>query len=153
MVNEKNEGVEQFYFTQVQIGGAIDRDALKPRFGAASAEWRVSNGRVMETAMRDDAWTFSVQVPGFKRNAGVKRQMQENSPPMMHYVFSDGLAAISVFIEPLSDKQEIPRAGTYGAGAINVYKRVLGDHVVTLVGEVPARALKTLGDGIEPKRN
>ncbi|MGB0128233.1 MAG: MucB/RseB C-terminal domain-containing protein [Rhodocyclaceae bacterium] len=153
MVNEKNEGVEQFYFTQVQIGGAIDRDALKPKFSAASVDWRVSNGRVVETTVRDDKWTFSVQVPGFKRSAGVKRQMQDNAAPMMHYVFSDGLAAISVFIEPLADNPDTRRAGTYGAGAINVYKRVVGDHALTLVGEVPARALKMLGDGIEPKRN
>lgn len=153
MVNEKNEGVEQFYFTQLQIGGVIDRDALKSRYGAASADWRVSNGRVIETAMRDDAWVFSVQVPGFKRSAGVKRQLQDDAAPMMHYVFSDGLAAISVFVEPMVDKQESRKAGTYGAGAINVYKRIVGDHVVTLVGEVPARALKALGDGIEPRRN
>jgi len=71
---------------------------------------------------------------------------------MMHYVFTDGLAAISVFIEPLAGMQEVPRAGTYSTGAINVYKRISGDHALILVGEVPLQTLKQLGDGIEPIR-
>lgn len=153
MVDERNESVEQFHFTQLQIGGNINRDALKPRFAAAATEWRVSNGRAMDASVREDSWIFSAQVPGFKRSSGVKRQMREHADPMTHYVFSDGLAAISVFIEPLAGKQDAPKSGTYGAGSISVYKRVVGEHVLTLVGEVPARALRTLGDGIEPRQN
>jgi len=153
MVNENNVGVEQFYFTQLQIGGVIDRDTLKSKYKGASADWRVNNARTMQPAAGDDGWTFNAQVPGFKKSAGVKRQLQDNAPPIMHYVFTDGLAAISVFVEPLSGKQELPQAGTYSTGAINVYKRIVGDHALTLVGEVPARTLKALGDGVEPRRN
>jgi sigma-E factor negative regulatory protein RseB len=152
MVNEKNEPIEQFYFTQLQIGGNIDRDMLKPKFSGNDSQWNVHNARTMESNVEDGSWSFRNQVPGFRKTAGMKRQLQDNAPPMMHYVFTDGLAAISVFIEPLAGMQEVPRAGTYSTGAINVYKRLSGGHALILVGEVPLQTLKQLGDGIEPIR-
>ena len=153
MVNEKNVGIEQFYFTQLQIGGVIDQDALKSRFTAVAGDWRVNNAHTMEPTQGDGGWAFNAQVPGFKKSAGMKRQLQDSAPPIMHYVFTDGLAAISVFVEPLAGKQEVPKPGVYRTGAINVYRRIVGDQVLTLVGEVPARTLVMLGDGAEPKRN
>jgi sigma-E factor negative regulatory protein RseB len=83
----------------------------------------------------------------------MKQRLQDKGAPVIHYVFSDGLAAISVFIEPLSDKQDMPKAGTYTTGAIGVYKRIVGKFLLTLVGEVPLRTLRKLGDGIEFREN
>ncbi len=54
-------------------------------------------------------------------------------------VFSDGLAAISVLIEP--DSQ----------GAMNVLGRRQGDHWLTVVGEVPAAAIRQVSNSIELK--
>jgi sigma-E factor negative regulatory protein RseB len=153
MVNEKNEPIEQFYFTKVQIGGNIDRDVLRPKYSGSTGQWRVENSKTMDSNVDDGGWVFRSQVPGFKKIASMKRQLRDNMPQMMHYVFTDGLAAISVFIEPLAGKKEIPRAGMYSTGAINVYKRILGDHAIVVVGEVPSRTLMALGDGIEPGKN
>lgn len=152
MVNEKNEPIEQFYFTQLQIGGVIDRDALRPKFTDAAAQWHVHNAKTVEPRGDEGQWVFRSEIPGFRKTAGMKRQLQDGAPPMMHYVFSDGLAAISVFIEPLAGRERAAQSAMYTTGAINVYKRVHGDHAMILVGEVPLRTLRTLGDGIEPGR-
>jgi sigma-E factor negative regulatory protein RseB len=151
MVNERNEPIEQFHFTQLQIGGAIDRESLRSRFNDNAGDWQVRSARTMTSGIEDTQWDFRSQIPGFRKTEGMKRQLQEGGSPMSHYVFSDGLAAISVFIEPVTPKTA-NRGGTYSTGAINVYKRRVGDHAVILVGEVPIATLKTLGDGIEPKR-
>lgn len=152
MVNEKNEPIEQFYFTQLQIGGNIDMDMLKPKFSGNASQWSVHNAKTMASNADDGAWNFRTQIPGFRKTAGMRRQLQDNAPTMMHYVFTDGLAAISVFIEPLAGMPEAPRAGTYSTGAINVYKRISDGYAFILVGEVPVQTLKQLGDGIEPNR-
>jgi sigma-E factor negative regulatory protein RseB len=65
-------------------------------------------------------------------------------------VFSDGLEAVSVFIEPLGKDRFEP--GHFSMGAINVYKRVLGDHRLVAMGDVPLIALQRLGDGVERKK-
>jgi sigma-E factor negative regulatory protein RseB len=152
MVNERKEAIEQFYFTQLQIGGAIDKQMLKPRFDAAPQAWQVHRARTMESGADDAAWVFRVELPGFTRSAGMKRQLQDGQPMTTQYVFSDGLAAISVFIEPLAGKRERPQPGMFSTGAMSVYKRIVGDHALILVGEVPPQTLKRLGDGIEPRR-
>jgi sigma-E factor negative regulatory protein RseB len=152
MVNERNEAIEQFYFTQLQIGGAIDRQMLKPRFDAKPQAWEIHRATTMESTADDQAWIFRAELPGFTRSAGMKRQLQDGQPTTTQYVFSDGLAAISVFIEPLAGKRERPKPGMFTTGAMSVYKRIVGDHGLILVGEVPPGTLRRLGDGIEPAK-
>jgi sigma-E factor negative regulatory protein RseB len=149
MVDEKNEPIEQFAFTQVRIGGPIDKAAIKPKFAIQAADWRVQNVQTTEANMDDGEWRFRAEIPGFKKSIGMKRRIQNEAPEITHVVFSDGLAAISVFIEPLSGKQTAPQSGLFSVGGINVYKRVTDDHALTVLGEVPAATLKRLGDGIE----
>ena len=150
MVNEKNEPIEQFYFTSLQIGGAIDKEFIKSKLSSKASDWKVHNAKAIELNVENTAWVFRTQPTGFKRSAGTLRQLRPGAPEVVHVVFSDGLAAISVFIEPIAGASERPRQGIFAAGAINVYKRILGDHLLTILGEVPPQTLKVLGDGIEP---
>ncbi len=65
-------------------------------------------------------------------------------------VLSDGLAAISVFIEPY-DKSAIAISlnGAYRRGPINVYGMRIADFWVTVLGEVPAPTLEQLAKATE----
>ena len=90
-------------------------------------------------------------MPGFKKSAGMRRQAARGGgPETTHFIFSDGLASISVFIEPLADQKA--EKATYSVGAINVYKRVAGKHLLTVLGEAPMTTLMRLGDGMELKK-
>jgi sigma-E factor negative regulatory protein RseB len=152
MVNEKSEPIEQFAFTQVQIGGTIDSAALKPKYAATGTSWRVQDAHAAEIGPAVGDWTFKAQPAGFWKSAGMRRHETRAGIEATHFVFSDGLASISVFIEPLAGRQEKIDPPTYSTGAINVYKRVVAGHLLTVLGEVPPATLQRLGDGIEPKR-
>jgi sigma-E factor negative regulatory protein RseB len=67
----------------------------------------------------------------------------------VHVVFSDGLAAISVFIEPA--RATAAESAVSRMGAMHVYHRSMHDYQAVVMGEVPAAAVKRLGDGIERK--
>lgn len=149
MVNEKNETIEQFYFTAVQIGGIFPKDALKPKLAPKAADWSIHNVTVTNANPGDTTWTFRNEIPGFRQSAGVKRSLRRDRPEAMHLVFSDGLAAMSVFIEPLGEERAA-QGETYSKGAISIYKRAHGDYMLTVLGEVPPRTLKKLADGMEP---
>lgn len=149
LMNERNEAIETFAFTQLQIGGKIEREALKSKFLAQSKNWRVHYVRSTKSRAEDAAWEFKVQLPGFRKLAGMKYQSRSDSSENFHVVFSDGLAAISVFIEALPEKPEL---GMISMGAINVYRRAAGENLLVVMGEVPQATLKKLGDGIESKR-
>ena len=65
----------------------------------------------------------------------------------MRVGMGDGLAAISVFIEPVGDGSATG-LGPVSNGAINIYKRTVDGHLVTALGEAPERAVRRLGDSI-----
>jgi sigma-E factor negative regulatory protein RseB len=148
LVDARGETLESFTFTQVKIGGPLEQGALKPRFH--SEQVRVQQVRTTELKPADMDWMFRTLLPGFRKVATMKRQAAPGSPDSLHVVFSDGLASISVFIEPGGSAGE---AETVAAvGPVNVYRRQLGEHRVVVMGEVPALAVRRLGDGVERRR-
>ncbi|MDD5176947.1 MAG: MucB/RseB C-terminal domain-containing protein [Sterolibacterium sp.] len=149
LMNERNQAIETFAFTQLQIGGTIEREVLKSRYAAQSSKWRIQQVHSSEGRTGDGIWQFNVELPGFRKLTSLKRQTHSDGTESFHMVFSDGLAAISVFIEALPEKPEL---GMVSMGAINVYRRAVGEHLLVVMGEVPQATLKKLGDGIEPKK-
>lgn len=150
LVNERGEILESFAFTELRIGIPVDRDSLKPR--SSPDDWKVHNVRASEAKGDGGQWQFRAQLPGFRKMSGMRREAQGDMPGMAHVIFSDGLAAISVFIEPMAGRKDKAEVGHFAMGAINVYKRIAGDHLLVAMGDVPQAALKRLVDGVEPKR-
>jgi len=148
LVGAHGETLESFAFTQVKIGGPLEHGALKPRFD--NERVRVQQVRATEMKPDDIDWSFRSLLPGFRKIATMRRQSAPENPESLHVVFSDGLASISVFIEPGRASGEKATAST--AGPVSVYRRQLGEHRLVVMGEVPALAVKRLGDGIERRR-
>jgi len=148
LIGEGGETLESFAFTQVKIGGPLEQGALNPRFD--SERMRVQQVRATDLKLEDKGWSFRTLLPGFRKVAAMKRQTAPGDPESLHVVFSDGLASISVFIEPGGSAGETETAST--VGPINVYRRQVGEHRVVVMGEVPALAVRRLGDGIERRR-
>ena len=75
-----------------------------------------------------------------------------DSKPVGQLVFSDGLAAVSVFIEPLAPHREPQRTGLASLGAIHIYTREVANHMVTVVGEAPAASVQRIADAVQYRR-
>ncbi len=151
IVNERDEAVEEFTFTQLTIGGHIERDQVKSAFAGESRQWRIENAGVVPANLARTGWTVNAGIPGFHKVVEVQRQLRQ-SQRVTQVVYSDGLAAISVFIEPAELRQEAVRQGLSSMGAVNIYTRELANHVVTVVGEAPARTVRQIGDTVEYHR-
>jgi len=63
---------------------------------------------------------------------------------MSQYVFSDGLATFSLFVEHMYNPDEMKMQGAYQLGIVNVYSRVMGDNRITLMGEIPKVTAKAV---------
>lgn len=148
LLGARGETLESFAFTQVKIGGPLEHEALKARFD--SERVRVQQVWATELKAEDMGWVFRSMLPGFRRVATMKRQTAPENPESLHVVFSDGVASISVFIEPGGSAGEAEAVST--VGPVNVYRRQMGEHRVLVMGEVPALAVRRLGDGIEQRR-
>jgi sigma-E factor negative regulatory protein RseB len=150
-LDDKNAVVEQFAFTQIAIGGKIDHGQLKSSFLAKSRDWHVENSGAVATSLAASGWTIKPNLPGFKKVTEMRRT-QGGSSEVGHVVFSDGLAAVSVFIEPMSKKTSLPQPGLSRQGAINIYSWQLDNHLVTVVGEAPAESVKKLAESVEYRK-
>jgi len=137
--------VEQFMFTQLSLG-KVTRDMVRPRHAAAS--WRVEDAAAAPASLT--GWGLSAELPGFRKVVELKRRMGE-SKPVGQVVYSDGLAAVSVFIEPMEGRSA-PRTGLASMGAIHIYTREVANHMVTVVGEAPALSVQRIADAVEYRR-
>jgi sigma-E factor negative regulatory protein RseB len=146
--NEKGEAVEEFTFTQLAIGGKISRDMLKSAFADQSKLWRIDNAAAEPTNLAKGGWIVNAGIPGFQKVVEVKRQLS-HSQRVNQVVYSDGLAAVSVFIEPLEARREAVNAGLSTMGAVNIYTRELANHVVTVVGEAPPKTVRQIAENVE----
>lgn len=147
MLNERNEVISQFAFTQVDIGGQIDKESLKPKI--AGKKVLVSNEPALATELRQSelSWVLKQIPPGFTQVTVMKRTMPGKGVPVKHLVFSDGLATVSVFIEPVATVTK-PMQSVVRQGAIHVYTRTVADHQVTVLGEVPAVTVMQIANSI-----
>jgi sigma-E factor negative regulatory protein RseB len=145
--NEKKEMLEQFFFTQIKIG-PVARDQLKPRYSRQSKDWRIEDSGATRANLAETGWTLRSTPPGFRTVAELMRTVG-GTGGVGHIVLSDGLAAISVFIEPATSKRPGPQAGLARQGAINVYTRPVGNYWVTVVGEAPAESVKYVANAVE----
>ncbi len=147
-LNDKNEPIEQFAFTEIRIGGKIGYDQLKTKFLTQSRAWHIENSGAVAASLAASGWTIKPELPGFRKMTEMKRT-QGGSSEVGHVIYSDGLAAVSVFIEPLPSKTAQPPPGLSRQGAINIYSRQIAGHLVTVVGEAPAASVKTLAESVE----
>ena len=146
--NRAGDAVEQFTFTQLEIGN-VPRERLRPRLAARS--WRVEQSAVTPTNLADAGWNVHAELPGFRKVVEIRRMLRD-ARPVGQVVYSDGLAAVSVFIEPITGRTEPPRIGLATMGAVNVYTREVANHLVTVVGEAPAASVQRIGNRVEFRR-
>jgi sigma-E factor negative regulatory protein RseB len=145
-VDPAGESVEQFTFTQLTIGN-VTRDMVRPRHAVRA--WRVEEADAAPAKLA--GWGLASELPGFHKVIELKRRLGE-SRPVGQMVYSDGLAAVSVFIEPLEGRREPVRTGLASMGAINIYMREVANHMVTVVGEAPAVSVQRIADAVEFRR-
>jgi len=137
--------VEQVSFTSIKVGGGVDPAELSSRW--STRDWKVLQPRIEPVDLAAQGWRIPAPR-GFVAMMQVKRSMGRSTVNQL--VLSDGLAAISVFIEPYDSERGHPMsAGAARRGAINIYGTRIADFWLTALGEVPAATLEQLATSTE----
>ena len=67
---------------------------------------------------------------------------------MDHLVYSDGMASVSVFVEPVGPESD-DLDGDSTIGGANAYSTRISGHNVTAVGEVPADTVQMIARSVQ----
>jgi sigma-E factor negative regulatory protein RseB len=120
---------------------------VKPRHAART--WRIEDAEAAPARLA--GWGLSAELPGFRKVIELRRRLGE-SRSAGQLVYSDGLAAVSVFIESLDGRSDPVRTGLASIGAIHIYRREVANHMVTVVGEAPAASVQRIANAVEYRR-
>jgi len=159
LLDENKRPVEQYLFTTVQIGGDIPAEELEPMTPESELVWYGDHkdngeGRDMSRADGDMPaanWVIAEAPEGFTLTRKIRRMSPMRSKMIEHYVFSDGLATVSVFVEDIEDEGGARVRGLNKMGAVHAYGREINGHQVTVVGEVPSATVDLIGKSVKPK--
>ncbi len=152
-LNSKNEVIEQIAFTQFQTG-ELDRNKIKPSYQNVT-QWRIENLTAQTNI--SSGWVVKALPQGFRKVSEMRRLLpaattaktgESKADQVVQLIYSDGLAAISVFIEPHTDNRS---EGSLQQGALNVSGKRHGEYWITVMGEVPAVAIRQVINSIELK--
>jgi len=147
--NEKGDVVEQIAFTQVEIGGPVERYQAHLAKKDGGRDWKVAQAQVWDASLAESGWKIESGIPGFHKVSEMRRNRGDGSE-VGQVVFSDGLTSVSVFVEPSRDAARL-REGNSTHGAVNVYRRKVADHLVTVLGEAPAACVTRIAKAVEFK--
>lgn len=155
LFDARGEVLESLAFTELRFGQPSDPDALKSRHADAGGKsWQVRQAKARD--LRDSGqWLFRADLPGFRRQAAMQRNISggegADERVALHWVFSDGLAALSVFISPLRGTEAAVEDAVQASGAMSVTKRVVDGHLVVVMGDVPPATIRYFADSIGAK--
>ncbi|MBS0611858.1 MAG: MucB/RseB C-terminal domain-containing protein [Proteobacteria bacterium] len=149
--------VEQIVFANLDMPDAIPESAVLPSVKTEGMRW-VRQGAPADRPPSLAAFRASQLPPGFRLTVSGAQTLGDSSAPAAHLVYSDGLATVSVFVEPepaqAAGAQTGPASPTpppqslSRVGAGYAFSTVVQGHQVTAVGEVPAQTVEFIAHSV-----
>jgi sigma-E factor negative regulatory protein RseB len=89
--------------------------------------------------------------PGFRMTTRSSQPMPGSKEPVAHLVFTDGVASVSVFVEPRKPDTK-PTEGPSRVGSSSAFSTVVDDHQVTAIGEVPPNTVQFIATQVKASK-
>jgi sigma-E factor negative regulatory protein RseB len=145
--NSQDQVLEQIVFTDLRLPAHISDAELEPAVDARNYRWVQHLAEPVDARGVAVSWEASVLPPGFHMTVSARQVL--HSGPVEHLVFSDGLAAVSVFVEIGRQRptEQVPDdAATIGSSS--AYSTFVQGYRVTAVGEVPPDTVRAIAQSI-----
>ncbi len=149
MQNAKQEALETIAFNQVNLMEQLDLHWFRPQINTGK------NYEMEDEIPTEDApdatgtWVIPTLPTGFNKVAQIKLMAHGKTTPVTQIVLSDGLATVSLFIEPVRQKQ---RVGHHTVGNNSFYAHVQNGYQITAVGEVPQETVEKIAEAVVFKK-
>jgi sigma-E factor negative regulatory protein RseB len=147
--------LESSAFSEIEINPKPPADAQAQAVPRLEG-YRVLRPQAQRTQLEAEGWAMGRPPAGFRLTGCVKRTLElptggSVGEPVLQATFTDGLAQVSLFIEPHSASRPRNEMQAHqGATTTLVMRRQ--DHWITVVGDAPAATLKLLAGALERRR-
>ncbi|HVC28940.1 MAG TPA: MucB/RseB C-terminal domain-containing protein [Gammaproteobacteria bacterium] len=148
LLNKNGKIIVRIMFTSITYPHEIPDDAFKATELKPGYIWNIQGGR--ERLIKADAglnWNAPQLPPGFSLSMDNMQRLVGTSSPVRHLVYSDGLASVSVFVEMAKPgRKEL--IGPSQMEAVSAFGRRVGNHSITVVGEVPPETVEIIAQAM-----
>ncbi len=150
--------LEQAAFSELQMDAPVSVAKLTQMMENTEG-YRVDKPEMLKTTAAAEGWAMKNPVAGFKPMSCHKRPPSASdgskSDGALQWVFSDGLASVSVFVQAFDPRRHVLEGATT-LGATQTLTRRLkektGDWWLTVIGEAPQSTLAAFSLGLERTR-
>lgn len=150
VVDGAGRPVELISFTQIELPHRIDARDTEPAIDTTGFQWVRTAPRAPKLqGTQTVVWRPMKLPPGFRLVANRSQVMPGIAFPVQHLIFSDGIASISVFIEPPRPEGSGPPESS-SVGSANAYSTQVHGRTVTAVGEVPLETVREVAISVAP---
>lgn len=146
VLGEQGVPVEQMMFTQLDVVESLPAHAFTPN-KKASAYNRVNivNKNAQTPSQQMLHWRLNKAPMGFAVVSHNRMESGATGRMVEHLFLSDGMASVSVFIEPKSGEAF---EGASRMGALNAFGEIKSGHKVVTVGAVPPVTVRLINQNI-----
>jgi sigma-E factor negative regulatory protein RseB len=146
--------LEQLAFTDLQMNAPVRMEKLAKLMNDTRG-YQVHRPVLVSTLPEKQGWQLKELVPGFLFMSCHTREVdavqQSGALESMQCVYSDGLASVSLFVEP--QRADRPTGdGVSAIGATHSISRLVGPYEATVMGEVPQATLTQFAQALERLR-
>ncbi|MFC3532382.1 MucB/RseB C-terminal domain-containing protein [Vogesella facilis] len=135
----RGEVIEQFAFTELDMGAERDKSKLRPRYKQSLPLGKAG----VTTPSATPPLEVKGMPAGFRLVRYMSRPLPGHEQAVQHYVYSDGFARLSLFVE--TSDAEVPQHPVVVApNGIGVASRRMGEQLLTVVGDLPESGLQTV---------
>ena len=147
LIGENKTEIEQVMFTRLELLADDDEFSFRglPRIDEGYSFVQYHRGGEAREFEVDRAWQVDNLPGGFWQDSALRRELPGSGQGIQQMVFTDGLASLSVFVERYHE-ETMP--GGMSMGAVNAFIRILDDHSITAIGEVPAATVRLVAESV-----
>lgn len=149
--NAKQDVLEKIEFVTVEFPDMLSDAVMQAQIDVSKLQ-RVRADKSGHARPEQDvlsAWQVANPPPGFRLSAREWARIPGGAHAVAHWVYTDGLASISIYASPVSAGGQVPEAGVR-SGAVSTVRKMSGAMMVTAMGEVPLQTARRFGESLEP---
>lgn len=143
VVDAARHTLEQFMFVALEVGAQPKRSDLVPSseagLGAPPAEVPLAGA---------PQWRVADLPPGFRFTRALRTA--QGAPGVEHQMYSDGLANVSVYVEPRTGTAPPAADRAVSRGVISLYSHETPELKITVLGDAPGATIERMARSVRP---
>jgi sigma-E factor negative regulatory protein RseB len=145
--NQRSEIIESIGFNRLSLLNSVGLDWFTPRIDSKKNYVMADEPVILPDGKLSVTWEIKELPAGYRKVDQIVRMVPGKPYPVMHMIFSDGLASVSLFIEP-TNKSGKTKVALASSGYTSFYAGVNNGYLVTAVGEVPEATVVQIANAV-----